>query len=312
MDVPAPATWTFNTVPSALRATGGSTTTLWSINTAANALLAYDDTMALAKPTLTVPDVVPFDPIDGRNTEFTVTWAPFSNAIRYQVDIYTDPACTQRVETTGTVAPFYLPPNTGKPTWVVERNTLVAGRDYFIRIRARNQMPGDGIRSPWSSVYRFSVAGGERVEVSYLGPQPLGPAAGAINVPIDGPGFTWSPYAQATRYEFQLAKDSGFTDIVAETKTSATGYKYAGKLTNASTYFWRVRGIEPTTTDWSPVASFTTEKKPVPPVVVEPPAPPPPAPPPVVTPAIIWAIIAIGAILVIAVIVLIIRTRRVA
>jgi len=107
-----------------------------------------------------------------------------------------------------------------------------------------------------------------------------------------------------------LATDAGFTAIVAETKTSSTGYKYDGKLSNASTYFWRVRGIEPTTTDWSPVASFTTEKKPVPPVVVEPPAPPLPAPPPVVTPAIIWAIIAIGAILGIAVIVLIVRTRR--
>jgi len=37
----------------------------------------------------------------------------------------------------------------------------------------------------------------------------------------------------------------------------------------------------------------------------------PPTPAPAVTPAIVWAIIAIGAILVIAVIVLIVKTRRV-
>jgi hypothetical protein len=116
-----------------------------------------------------------------------------------------------------------------------------------------------------------------------------------------------------------------------------------------TTYYWRVR-VSSTEADatvyspWSEVRSFAIASlpEPTPPVVVEeapppvlelpqpeitlqppeivlpeppppppeiviPPAPPPPAP---ITPAYIWAIIIIGAILVIAVIVLIVRTRR--
>jgi len=306
MDVGAVAA-NFNTTPNALRIAGNATgVSLWAINTAANTVMAYDDTMAKTSPDLTVPSEVPIDPVSGRNAEFNITWKAMSNATTFQAEIYTDAKCTQRVLTTGAA---YIPPNPLSPAWVVLANQLVAGTDYYVRARARNQTPGDAIRSGWSKVAKLTIAGGERVEVSYLGVQPLGPEPGATDVPLS-PGFTWAPYAGSTKYEFQLATDAGFSDILAEAKVAATGYKYDGKLDYATTYFWRARGIEPTATDWSPVASFTTEKAPPPP-----PAPPPPTPeppPPVVTPAIIWTIIGIGAILVIAVIILIVRTRRIA
>jgi len=296
---------TFNAAPSALRVAGTDTTTsAWIIDTAGVALFAYNDEMALAKSELTVPDTVPFDSVTGGSAEFVISWTNISNALMWELEICTDPGMAQRVVTTGAA---YMPPFPPGPTFVVPVNSLVAGKDYFTHVRARDEMPGDAIRSQWSSVQRFTVQAGERVEVSYLGVQPLGPQPGATDVPLS-PGFTWSPYASSTRYEFQLATDAGFADILAEAKVAATGYKYDGTLANATTYFWRARGIEPTITGWSPVASFTTEKVPVPPVVIEP-TPIPPTPAPLVTPAIIWAIIAIGAILVIAVIVLIVKTR---
>jgi len=304
MNVGSAAT-NFNAAPSALRVAGTDTTTsAWAIDTAGVALMAYNDEMALASSDLTVPDVVPFDSVTGGSAEFNISWTNISNALMWELEICTDPGMSQLVLTTGTT---YVPPFPPGPTFVVPVNSLVAGKDYFAHVRARDQMPGDAIRSQWSSVQRFTVTAGERVEVSYLGVQPLGPVPGAIDVPLS-PGFTWSPYADSTRYEFQLATDAGFSDILAEAKVAATGYKYDGTLSNATTYFWRARGIEPTVTDWSPVASFTTEKVPVPPVVVEPTPIPEPVPP-MITPAIIWAIIAIGAILVIAVIVLIVKTR---
>jgi hypothetical protein len=113
-----------------------------------------------------------------------------------------------------------------------------------------------------------------------------------------------------------------------------------------TTYYWRVRidAAGPVKSAWSDVRSFTIGKLPeaLPPVTIEqPPAPvievpptpeititppeivlpapepvpeivipEPPAPPAPITPAYIWAIIIIGAILVIALVVLIIRTRR--
>jgi len=316
MDVGSAGT-RFNTAPSALRtAETEDAVHLYAIDTLGNALFGYNDTMAKAKPDLDVPDVVPIDSVTGRNTQFIIKWPQVSNATNFQVEIYSDPACSQLVTWAGAPAPApvaWAASDPLSPAWVVLANTpgLLAGQEYFVKARARNQMPGDAINSPWSSVYRFEVQAGERVEVSYLGVQPLGPACGATDAPVS-PGFTWSPYGGATRYEFQLANDAGFTDIVAEAKVSATGYKYEGTLTEGATYFWRVRGIEPSVTDWSPVCSFTVAKAPPPPVVVEEAPPPPPAPEPVVTPAIIWAIIGIGAILVIAVIVLIVRTRRAA
>jgi len=109
-------------------------------------------------------------------------------------------------------------------------------------------------------------------------------------------------------------------------------YQPAAELDYASTYYWRVKGLgTSTTTDWSPVTGFTTMAEPVeaaPPVVIQtmpapiieiPPAQPapiieipaaPPAPAPI-APAYIWAVIIIGAVLVIAVIILIVRTRRI-
>jgi len=99
-----------------------------------------------------------------------------------------------------------------------------------------------------------------------------------------------------------------------------------------TTYFWRVRVSSPVKSQYSEVRRFTVEASTVtPPVIVQPtpPAPPapqiivevppptkieippaPPAPAPI-TPGYIWAVIIIGALLVLALIVLIIRTRRV-
>jgi hypothetical protein len=285
-------------------------------------LMAYEDTMALADVQVTVPEEVEASLAElarGWNAQFTISWDLISNATDYEVQIATDPGITSVVVTSapfgaglpppGLPPPWYIPPNPLTPTFVVGEGMLVAGSDYFVRVRIRDQIPNDAIRTNWSSVFRFSVEGGERVEVSYLGAQPLGPVPGATGVPLS-PGFTWSPYADATRYEFKLARDAAMTDLLAEAKVSATGYKYDGTLEYATVYFWVVRAIEPTTTDWSPVASFTTEKKPAPPppppVVVE---TPPPAEP-VVSQTMIYVIIGVGVVLVIAVIVLIVRTRR--
>jgi len=294
----------------AVRVSGTSTeNVLWSI--AGMELYGYEDQMAKAKTEVTVPETVAFDSVSGGNAQFVISWTSVSNALRWEVNIYLDPACRSKVwmapttttTTEGTTTTIYY----RGTTVVVPAGTLVGRQDYFVKTRAREASNGEDISSPWSSVHRFSVAAGEKVTVSYLGVQPLGPEPGAIDVPLS-PGFTWSTYASSTRYEFQLASDAAFTNILAEAKVSTTGYKYDGKLDYATTYFWRVRGIEPSTSDWSPVASFTTEKAPPPP----PPPPPslPEAAPPVVTPTVVWAIIAIGAILVIAVIVLIVRTRR--
>jgi len=149
-------------------------------------------------------------------------------------------------------------------------------------------------------------------------PAPVYPAGDAvINIPTS-PVFNWGAFKYATGYEFQMASDSGMstllTDLSGDSALGAiTSYKYADSLDYNTTYYWRVRAVQGSATaysDWSATVGFTTMAEPAaatPPVVIGPSGEAEPS----VTPAYIWAIIAIGAVLVVTVIVLIVRTRRV-
>jgi len=301
----------FNALPTTLRACGDDTEAILFVidSVGTGTLMAYIDTMAKQTATLSVPSEVAADPASSRNSAFTIGWNQISNSMMYDVDICLDSGCTQRAaRLTG------VPPNPAAPQLFIPPAAafLPAGTEYYVRVRAINQVPGDAINSHWSDIVTFVITPGVPVVVSYLAPQPLGPAPGATGVPIANPGFTWSPYAETTKYEFKLASDAAMSDILAEAMVATTAFSYDGTLAYNTTFFWAVRGVEPIATEWSPVSSFTTEKKAVPPVVVKPAPPAPPAQAPIVTPAVLWAIIIIGAILVIAVIFLILRTRRVA
>ncbi|GAH10375.1 unnamed protein product [marine sediment metagenome] len=124
----------------------------------------------------------------------------------------------------------------------------------------------------------------------------------------------------AETYEFELSTGSSttaggyFTDVlVGLTGTNAlvsTAWKCDIGLDYETRYYWHVKafGVD-TETPWSDVGTFTT--------MGVAPAPPEPAPPVVIppveeiTPIWLWVIIGIGAALMIAVIILIVTTRRV-
>ena len=84
------------------------------------------------------------------------------------------------------------------------------------------------------------------------------PANSATGVAIS-PTFTWSAASQAKTYTLEVATDAGFTNIV-HTGTGITGTTYSGATLSANTsYFWRVRGINPCGTGSNSAAfSFTT------------------------------------------------------
>jgi hypothetical protein len=141
------------------------------------------------------------------------------------------------------------------------------------------------------------------------GPKLLSPTSGAKDVPLR-PDFSWTPMPGATSYQFILATDLALPKTITGTPITVTSpnFQLSADLDYDTTYFWAVKVTAPTASPQS-IDSFHTMAKPV--------APPTPAPPvqipPVqqITPAWIWAIVIIGAILVIAVIVLIVTTRRV-
>jgi hypothetical protein len=213
----------------------------------------------------------------------------------------------------------------------------VAGTTVYYRTRVATPVIG-----PWSQTYTayiqlapVAAVPGPVVAIGAAGT--TGP--GGFDVPLM-PVFSWGNVPGATGFEFQLGKSVDMTGLSLDlTGANALGavqtFKSTKSLSYSTTYYWRVRAINATSNSaWTNVMSFTTMSAPVtttpstvtaaaPTITVSIPTaaaptvtvvvPTQPTPTTVVekvSPTYIWAIIIIGAILVIAVIVLIVRTRR--
>jgi hypothetical protein len=226
---------------------------------------------------------------------------------------------------------YYLPGNTtasmgvnpGAPTYA-----LKGGTAYSWRVKATSPLP-----SRWST-QTFTTA------LSAVNPTPVPvdavPANGATGVDVNTT-FTWPAVAGSNvTYEFVIAEETGQTDKFAIIDYSATTPTNATPLRETlkynTQYWWRVRATNGTVTSAWSTFFFTTEAAPVTtttntqPVVTIPPATSTvititqpvtsftitqPGTSNSIPPALLWAVIAIGAILIIAVIVLIVRTRRI-
>jgi len=307
--VPTPnATWQGMTLAPAAAGAALSVVTgasnIVCVLTATPTIRIYTDTLSAgtAGPTLVAP-------ADGstltraQTTRFTIEAMP--GVTNYSHQWSTDSTFASGTTATAIVAPSVQ----------TAAIAITEGATVYWRVRA--DVP---FNSAWSEVWTVET----QITTAVQAPAPTYPgglAGSTVDVPIDLV-FNWGAFKFASGYEFQLANDSGMSDLIADmTGNNALGnvtsYKPESPLAYDSTYYWRVRAIKGTSTaysDWSAVVGFTTESKPVapaPPIVIEPTPAPAPAPAPS-TPAYIWAIIAIGAVLVIVVIVLIVRTRRVA
>jgi len=166
-----------------------------------------------------------------------------------------------------------------------------------------------------------------------LGPAPLlsslTPLYGSDDVATTPILFTWGAVAGATSYQFEIAEDIGAPfSILTDSRTVTTNQHVSmDTLKYDTTYRWRVKGIMGSaSTAWTE-SLFTTEaepEEPVDPVWIIEQEPTqiewpdnitinvPPIETPEIPEYILWVVVAVGAILVIAVVVLIVRTRRVA
>ncbi|GAG84670.1 unnamed protein product, partial [marine sediment metagenome] len=170
----------------------------------------------------------------------------------------------------------------------------------------------------------------------------MAPENGADDVSLT-PTFAWEAVADADGYYFEFADNANFVTPIIKldgdlARLIVTAYAYRTELPYSTAYYWRVKAVSGTEdagdlaeSDWASAVFITMAEpvEPTPPVVVEPTPPAPPAPiitieqpdivvplPAVIetpiTPTWIYVIIGVGAVLVIALLVLIVRTRRVA
>ena len=173
-----------------------------------------------------------------------------------------------------------------------------------------------------------------------VAPAVTAPAFGADSASVT-PTLIWSAVAGATEYHIALSATPDFLVPEIADTSEVNGYVLPEALEYSTTYYWRVRAViaymvegeEVTSQSAWTMGMFTTMAEPAPPaeegdIIVEQPDAPditieaPAAPDVTVEIApdeiiqvipdyLLWVIIAVGAVLVIAVIVLIVRTRRV-
>ena len=271
-------------------------------------LIAFTDNLAVT-PELSGPK----DGTATPGTSVTFSWKKIDSPVSLTTTYEVSSDSTFAVSTaTGTV------PKTGTGVTVTG---LTPGTKYWWRVYVSSPLRSKNSAS-WTFTPKLTATG----TTSYT----TAPAPGAIDVSLR-PVFQWASVPGATSYELELADNPFFANASVKKPLTHTVWTWDTDLEYSTTYYWRARalksgkGILTNYSSWSE-ASFTTMAKPAPPappaappqitVQPAPPAPPavvqiPPAPPSPVTPAVIWAIIIIGAVLVIAVIVLIVRTRRV-
>jgi hypothetical protein len=285
---------------------------LISRNKTDNSLWSYTDVFAAAGPTLVGPAeafIVGINLETGFANNVVFQWTGITSAptsVRYTIQISLDSAFTQVV---ATVADFNGVLAIVGPTGAAAVFPFQADTTYYWRARA--SLPVDG---PYSATRTFKIDALRPLAVS-------SPASGASDVSVK-PTFVWAPVTGATTYEIVVSDDPTFKIITFSRTTDKAMFAADEQLAYGTVYYWRVRASAPTTAITPFVTGiFTTEAKPP---VVTTSAPPitittqPPAtitvevPPPVeAIPAfLLWIIILIGAILVIALIVLIVRTRR--
>jgi len=297
------------------------------------ALESWTDVLVTGSPALSAPAeraTIQINTASGNANNVVLMWNAVAGApatATYQVQVALDSAFTQAVSFTNTVAanPLAVPPVVGfDASKGIATNLLIVGptgtatfpfqanTSYYWRVRVDSP-----VYSAWSSGRSFVIAALQPIAIQ-------SPANGANNIPVT-PTFVWNPVVGATTYELVVSDDPTFKIITFSRTSTQPVFATDEALAYGTVYYWRVRASAPAAavTDWV-TGVFTTVGKPVattpastgPVITITQPAPTTitvEVPPTVsAIPAyLLWIIIGIGAILVIALIVLIVRTRRV-
>jgi hypothetical protein len=317
----------------ALKISGETKPKLWAIDSPAS-LHSLIDPIAAVAPTMAAPVdgfKVPINTANGKAHNINFVFERYSSTDISQADveiatdgdfqgvIYTGVFDISSI-TTDTIAKAIGPSGVASTGADNQQVDLMPGITYYWRVRTSSPW-----LSPWSEARSFTVASMDTFMVT-------GPESGAADASLM-PTFTWSEYPDAIGYEIMLSEDPTFSIIEWSYNVDNPFYKVEEELKYSTTYYWRVRGVtgEPylERRTWITPAGpwvtgvFTTMGEPVPDepdviTITEPGAPAEikvvevPAPAPVIPTYLLWVIVAVGAVLIIALIILIVRTRRVA
>ncbi len=291
-------------------------------------LWAYIDCIAKKGPAIISPldgGFIGCDPVTGRNQQVDLSWEQLCIANKYELQIFKDRQLTKKVNpavtnpggravitaVTGSITVNLDDQNVTSPTLYISPGALPeAGASYWWRVRVIESTTGQLATSPWSKEISFSIKPGFIVTTPVQGIELLSPKNSCTGCAVQPTAFSWTPYKEANKYEFVLAKDPQFLQVVKRAITTGTAYEYKDALEYNRAYYWRVRGTEingkSNVSDWSGTFTFQTV------------APPPPEPAKLTgaqqfkqdNPNYIWLVIAIAFAVIILILVLIRQSRR--
>jgi len=175
-----------------------------------------------------------------------------------------------------------------------------SGATYGWRVRTTSP-----VLSPWSDMWRLYP---QLLEVTEL--QPATGTKGIATSPI----FTWNGPGMAAAYEFTLATDPDFKNVIASFSGSSalqtTAWACDRELSAGTDYFWRVRSVSGETSSPWKAGTFTTAPATVSPVAAGVAPIEFPAQQRVVNDYLIWTVFGLATLLMVGLIVLILRTAR--
>jgi hypothetical protein len=282
-------------------------------NDCAGSLWAYEDCAAKLGPTLLSPRdgaVLNCEPCAGCDAaNFTLEWERICNACSWDIEIMDEDGNLivgwDDVDVTCEPPELFVDGTMDGTSYYLE-----CGNTYTWHVRMADT-ECECVHSPWSETWSFTVAVGAADAIKLLAPE-----EGALDVPIQPVGFSWTGVLDATTYSFVLSPNANLAGALVSQNMSTTAFNYVGPLDYGKAYYWQVTAwkdsIPLTASSIGVFQTMAEPAPPTPPVVVEPtPAPVVQIPPTQqIVPTWIYVLIGIGAALVIVVIVLIVRTRR--
>lgn len=248
--------------------------TAWDVVDWRFKLALYEDTLSGAGPAAgadaPADGATAVGAIAGNTVNVPLSWADIG-ADKYQLQVATDSAFTSPITDKVTSGTSFTAEELGQ------------GVTYYWRVRSLEPVLGN-----WSAARSFTtLTAGE-----LIGCQLLSPAPGAYSIRVDT-SFMWSLVDWATDYELKVWSDAG--TVIGPVTVQGQTYTPDSSLDADTTYYWHVNAKSVGNEVSSGDAFFSTA------LAVGAAEP---------TPAWVWAVIAISAVLLIAVLVLIIRTRR--
>ena len=220
---------------------------LWAVDTASQTIYRFQDTLCKFGPSLDAPAdgaIISLGPCPcERPPRLILEWGELEDVTEYEVAMYLDADSASEVWTVHNDHEVVIATGCDDPV------PLSSGTAYYWQARA--DAP---IKRPWSEIRSFALA--------FMEVEGLYPVPGATGVSVR-PAFTWDSVARATGYEFVLARDSEFTDVVVAIDGAdalqTTAWGWDRDLEYATTYFWKVRAISATScSEWG-IGVFTTE-----------------------------------------------------